>query len=110
MHNINAPRHISLETWRFLVMNQTSTVIKKQHFADFSPRCFCVFVRIKNGLKILNFYKVRGIQQKATAGPRVIINKISRGFSTKGNTAVSRVFVQKGSTGCDWLRSYTYSK
>jgi len=66
-------------------------------------------MRIKNGLKICSFYTTREIQQKATACPTIIINKISRGSATNGNTAISSVCLQKGIIGCDWLRSYTYS-
>jgi len=93
MHHNNAPCNSPLVTWEFLVMNQILTVTNQPHFSDPNPCCFCVFMRIKNGLKIRSFCIVRKIQQKATASPRAITSSISRASSTNLITALSRVCV-----------------
>jgi len=93
MHNKNAPRHTSLVTWQFLVMNEILDVTSQPNSPEFSSCCFYVFVRIKNGLKIRSFYRVCEIQQKARAGPTVITNTISRVSSTNGSVAIPSLCV-----------------
>jgi hypothetical protein len=62
----------------------------------------------KTGLKVPRVPPGGEIQQKPTAGPTDVPNRISRGSSTDGSTAVASVCVLNGSAGCDWLSVYTY--